>query len=70
MIKETRVYPVMQRLYCDKCDTEMMAEGQTIMTNPPQYPHRCPNCQNQFVSIGKMYPNVDFRENPDLKAVK
>ena len=60
----------MQRLYCDKCDTEMIPSGETIMSQPPQIPHVCPNCQHRFVSIGKMFPNVDFRETPDLKVVE
>ena len=43
--RETKVETYQVRLFCDGCaDSEMEFTGAVLMSNPPQYPHRCPNC--------------------------
>lgn len=49
-------YKVVQRLYCDKCGTEMESTGIVYTSYPPSYPHVCPKCGEGKVT-SEIYPN-------------
>lgn len=45
MVAESKVLQVF--MICDKCGRgEMRPTGETLMSNPPQYPHKCATCGN------------------------
>ena len=66
MIKEDKVEVFQQRLYCDKCGTEMEFTGMALPTYPMQYPHKCPKC-GYSENASCVYPNIVFRRLDEIK---
>lgn len=62
--KRTEVRTFMVRLMCDKCgEGEMKPTGVQLLSNPPQYPHRCDKCGFETtIRGGKAYPRIDYEE--------
>ena len=56
MVKEMEVKVFEERLYCDKCETEMQATGAVLCSYPPQYEHYCPKCNYAFSDHEIDYP--------------
>ena len=55
MGKEVEVKVFEERLYCDKCGTEMKHSGLVLCSYPPQHPYICPSCDWRTTSTTK-YP--------------
>lgn len=58
MIKKFKrevIYTVTEKLYCDKCDVEMVRTQIVLTSNPPKFPHICPKCGNQKATL-EVYP--------------
>jgi Zn finger protein HypA/HybF involved in hydrogenase expression len=54
--------------WCDNCDTApMTAAGHVLMTDPPKYPHTCPNCGHKK-NLDSRYPKIIYkgREHHEL----
>lgn len=48
------------RLFCDKCGIEMHhIDGMELPTDPPSYPHICPQCGGT-VNMDKVMPYTEF----------
>ena len=47
---------LVDKLYCDKCGTEMQSYGMVYTTFPAQYPYICPLCDNKTISTEGTYP--------------
>ena len=60
-IIEKKLVPVKRVLVCE-CGTEMEHTGMVYMSNPVQYPHKCPNCGYEETIVGKSYPCIEFEE--------
>jgi|APSaa5957512576_1039674.scaffolds.fasta_scaffold298337_2 hypothetical protein len=57
--KEIKTYRI--HYYCDKCgEGEMLPTGKCLMTNPPQYPHKCNKC-NEARGFPDKYPALAFK---------
>lgn len=61
MEKEVEVKTVEVRQYCDKCGEEMKFTGETLLSNPPKYVHKCNKCGNS-TWCSKSYPSIEYRE--------
>lgn len=61
MEKEVEVKTVEVRQYCDKCGEEMRFTGETLLSNPPKYVHKCNKCGNS-TWCSKSYPCIEYRE--------
>ncbi len=61
MIRRIEVKTYRERLICSKCDTEMEFEGIALMSNPAQYPFRCPMCQKTLRTT-VIYPRIIHEE--------
>jgi Zn finger protein HypA/HybF involved in hydrogenase expression len=61
MVKEKEVKVFEERLYCDKCETEMRHMGAVMYTNPPLYEYYCPKCHNKLKSL-EVYPSIKYVE--------
>lgn len=59
MIKKIYQVPVELHLLCDKCNTEMEFLGQTLLSDPPQFPHKCPKCEHIMV-MDSQYPHIEY----------
>lgn len=56
---KTKVNTFLVHLMCDKCDGgEMMPTGIALLSNPPQYPHKCNKCGHQVNVTGNKYPFI------------
>lgn len=69
--KRTEVRTFMVRLMCDKCgEGEMKQTGVQLLSNPPQYPHRCDKCGSETtIRGGKTYPRIEYEEvTPNVKV--
>ena len=62
MIRRKRADTYVYRLYCDKCETEMQADGGQLTSNPGRFVHKCPQCGHTESILGKRYPMIDYRE--------
>lgn len=60
MVKEVEVKVFEERLYCDKCGTEMEHNGMVLCSYPPRYPYECPSCGWHTTSTTK-YPNIVYK---------
>lgn len=60
-IKSTPAGVFIQRAYCDVCGEELEPEGMMLMTDPPQYPHKCTGCGAEEI-LQERYPKVSYRE--------
>lgn len=63
MIARQEVKTYQERLYCDACyengdEMEMEFMGTVLASNPPQYPHICPNCGKTHRVRGFSYPRT------------
>lgn len=75
-IAESKVFQVL--MICDKCGKgEMRQTGTVLMSNPPQYPHKCVVCGNtenllhrypyqRLVAIEEPREAVGNEVNPDV----
>lgn len=52
-----------ERLYCD-CGGEMTYDPKdgAFLSNPPQYQHRCSDCNNVINIRGFTYPRIVYEE--------
>lgn len=66
MEKETQVRPVMVRLMCDDCKTEM-SPGILIEYDPVQHKHTCPKCNSVIISEDQ-YPFIRYIEMSDIES--
>ena len=76
MVAESKVLQVF--MICDKCGKgEMRPTGKVLMSNPPQYPHKCVVCGNtenllhqypyqRLVAIEEPREAVGNEVNPDV----
>lgn len=47
---------------CDRCGEGFMRPtGMSLMSNPPQYPHRCENC-DAHQNFHATYPRIEYKE--------
>lgn len=60
MVKEVEVKVFEERLYCDKCGTEMEYDGRVLCSYPPKYPYTRPSCGWCTLSTIK-YPNIIYK---------
>ena len=58
--KEVKTY--ITRLYCDKCNQEMMIDPIILNSNPPQFSYSCPQCGGKVTSY-KQYTYPEYRES-------
>ena len=49
---------------CEKCGVEMFPTGVTLMSDPPQYPHKCDKCGNT-VNMMEIYPRIEYEKIAD-----
>ena len=59
MIKEEKMTVYQERLYCDKCGTEMYFSGEVLLSYPPQFPHICPKCGFK-ITTKEQYPKLKY----------
>jgi len=75
-IKKFNVQPYVNRAFCPTCDSELLATGLQLSSNPPQFHHRCNNKDCGFEAFFLVtYPELgyDYVKKPikkKLKAVK
>lgn len=56
-------------MVCDKCKKGFMRPGATVlMSDPPQYPHKCTECGHQ-ANYGTIYPSHRLTSNPSDTGV-
>lgn len=60
MVKRIKVQTYKEVLICDKCGGEMQWTGETLTSNPAQYPHYC-QCGHKE-NIKYTYPNLHYEE--------
>ena len=73
MIEKKKAQLVIIDYKCDKegCDGHMRHNGDTLMGNPPIYPHKCDKCGAENRFSGKKYPyTVVIEEGTDLDTIK
>ena len=62
MEKRFEVKPIIVRQYCDDCkDSELVSNGNILMSNPPKYQYRCTRCERIYV-FDRNYPDVQYLE--------
>lgn len=61
MIKSKEVKVYQDKLYCDKCGTEMEFTGMALTSYPMQYPHMCPKCDYRETRH-VVYPTIRYEE--------
>ena len=61
MIKSKEVKVYQDKLYCDKCGTEMKFTGMALATYPMRYPHMCPKCDYRETH-NVVYPTIRYEE--------
>ena len=61
VVKDVPVQPVIKKLYCKDCDTEMESTGQISPVSPPVYNYKCPKCKLKH-SSSSSYPTISFEE--------
>ena len=57
--KEVKTY--VTRLYCDKCNQEMIIDPIVLTSYPPQFSYSCPQCGGKVTSY-KKYPCPEYVE--------
>jgi len=61
--QEVRTFEV--HYICDECGKgEMKASGACLMSNPPQFPHRCQECGAEKTMFNKAYPFTTYEKIP------
>ena len=61
MIKAYKCYPIVIKLYCDDCGTEMERQPFVYTSNPPQFEHKCPKCGKTIMST-ESYPAIGYSD--------
>ena len=64
MSEITRQVKVFEVNYsCSECEYSsfMVPTGNSFLTNPPQYEHRCPTCDNRTM-LDTVYPYVKYED--------
>ncbi len=63
MEKRTEVKTVKVELICESCNKGTMesCDGSVLMSNPPQYPHRCTECGAERHITGITYPYMEYK---------
>lgn len=64
-VKEKMVYPIMQKVVCQKCDTDMVANSFDSVSG--QYHYRCDKCGCEEQHDVK-YPRIVFVEKTPIKV--
>jgi rubrerythrin len=45
---------------CDECGTGKMEPiGHVLLSDPPQYPHKCPHCGHRAI-LAQTYPTIRY----------
>ena len=58
--------PILVRYKCDSCGIGYPAPtGVMLLGDPPQFPHRCPHCEEEMVFTEK-YPTVPYSSEGEL----
>ncbi len=52
-----------ERAYCDICEKEYIFTGSKLMSNPPQYGHKC-KCDNIY--LRHAYPLIRYETSPGV----
>lgn len=61
-IEKSAVVTYRVKMKCEYCpDGYMESTGQTLMSNPPQYPHVCSVCRSVKTFL-QIYPNIEYEE--------
>jgi hypothetical protein len=60
MILTTTAEIAIKELFCDDCKLEMKATDYVLTSNPPQFPHVCPN--GHKATLYKRYPMLVTRK--------
>lgn len=60
MLKKTPVQYYEVELLCDYCEEPMASTGFAYQTNPPQFPHVCPN--GHEIVVAQIYPSVQYEK--------
>lgn len=56
-----QVVPIGIKYICDLCkEGEMEYTGNMLMTNPPQFTHKCNRCEVEK-SFFKKYPTIEYK---------
>lgn len=50
---------------CDECGEEMKQSGRILLSDPPKFPHVCPNGHTASLEAG--YPTTGYRRVGDGK---
>ena len=58
MISRKEITTYMERMLCDKCNTEMEHNDVVLAGFPLQYVHVCPECGNKQIGYGHTYPRL------------
>lgn len=69
-MSETRkeVKQVQVDYLCPKCNIGHLRSTGTVLTsNPPQFPHKCNNCDYMETFRDKQYPYIDYEEIKNQK---
>lgn len=53
------VYPAMVTAHHQDCGTPLEFTGESLLSDPPWYQHRCPKC-DVIVRLRSVYPRVEF----------
>ena len=61
MITKKHKVPVELHYHCDECNTEVEFTGNVLMSSPPKYVHKCPNC-NEEIWLEKSYPCIVYED--------
>ena len=51
-------------LFCDECGEKMQHTGMILTSEPPWYPHKCPDC-GLLKNYRKKYPYVEYKYKED-----
>lgn len=56
-IEEVKPFLVIKK--CLKCKIEMKPTGLSLLSSPPQFPHKCPRCGYEE-NFSKVYPCLEY----------
>ena len=64
------IRPILVDYKCDKCGNGYMRpSGICLTSNPPQWPHRCTNC-DAHMNFTEKYPTVRYTAEGELLDLK
>lgn len=61
LVKETEVKTFKRNIYCSDCGEAFKWTGITLTSNPPWFPHTCPQCKYE-VNFREIFPNTVYKE--------